>query len=75
MAYADLGRQLASLAKNYDARLPRELILVGKQLLYVERYMKLLAPRWKAMADPQVVGYTAGLLKDSASGRTRAAAR
>lgn len=75
MAYADLGRQLANLAKNYDARLPRELVLVGKQLLYVERYMKLLAPRWKAMADPQVVGYTAGLLKDSAPSRTRAAAR
>ena len=65
MSYADLGRQLANLAKTYDARLPRELVLVGKQLLYVERYMKLLAPSWKAMADPQVVGYTAGLLKDS----------
>jgi ubiquinone biosynthesis protein len=69
MSYADLGRQLANLAKTYDARLPRELVLVGKQLLYVERYMKLLAPRWKAMSDPQVVGYTAGLLKDSARAR------
>lgn len=74
MSYANLGRQLANMAKTYDARLPRELVLVGKQLLYVERYMKLLAPRWKAMSDPQVVGYTAGLLKDSAPSRKKAAA-
>ena len=65
MSYTDLGRQLAAVAKAHDARLPRELILVGKQLLYVEKYMKLLAPRWKAMADKEIYGYMAGIMKEA----------
>lgn len=62
LSYADLGRQLADLAKRYDTRLPRELVLVGKQLLYVERYMKLLAPKWKAIQDPELFALMARLL-------------
>ena len=65
MSYTDLGRQLAAVAKAHDARLPRELVLVGKQLLYVEKYMKLLAPRWKAMSDKEIYGYMAGILKEA----------
>lgn len=78
MSYTDLGRQMAAVAKAHDARLPRELVLVGKQLLYVEKYIKLLAPRWKAMSDPEVFGYMASIMKeaerdrrtDTASGNT-----
>ncbi|EUA20647.1 hypothetical protein I552_6669 [Mycobacterium xenopi 3993] len=44
MSYAAIGRQLSALADAYDVKLPRELVLIGKQFLYVERYMKLLAP-------------------------------
>ncbi|WOC12067.1 putative protein [Gordonia sp. MP11Mi] len=65
MSYTDLGRQMAAVAKAHDARLPRELILVGKQLLYVEKYMKLLAPRWKAISDREIYGYMAGILKEA----------
>ncbi|MFC3242134.1 ABC1 kinase family protein [Gordonia humi] len=65
MSYTDLGRQLAAVAKAHDARLPRELVLVGKQLLYVEKYMKLLAPRWKAISDREIYGYMAGILKEA----------
>ena len=65
MSYGDLGRQLAAVAKAHDARLPRELVLVGKQLLYVEKYMKLLAPRWKAMADREIYAYMAGIMKEA----------
>ncbi|UPW09028.1 AarF/UbiB family protein [Gordonia terrae] len=65
MSYTDLGRQLAAVAKAHDARLPRELVLVGKQLLYVEKYTKLLAPRWKAMSDKEIYGYMAGILKEA----------
>ncbi|MDL9935220.1 AarF/UbiB family protein [Gordonia sp. ABSL1-1] len=72
MSYTDLGRQLAAVAKAHDARLPRELVLVGKQLLYVEKYMKLLAPRWKAMSDPEIYGYMAGILKEAERDRRRA---
>lgn len=62
LSYAQFGRQIAEVAKRYQAKLPRELVLVGKQLLYVERYMKLLAPQWKPLEDPAVVGYLGGLL-------------
>lgn len=65
MSYTDLGRQLAAVARAHDARLPRELVLVGKQLLYVEKYMKLLAPRWKAMNDPEIYGYMASIMKET----------
>ncbi|MCD2146001.1 ABC1 kinase family protein [Gordonia paraffinivorans] len=65
MSYTDLGRQLAAVARAHDARLPRELVLVGKQLLYVEKYMKLLAPRWKAMSDREIYAYMAGIMKEA----------
>ena len=42
LSYAEIGRQLSALADAYDVKLPRELVLIGKQFLYVERYMKLL---------------------------------
>lgn len=74
MSYTDLGRQLAAVAKAHDARLPRELVLVGKQLLYVEKYMKLLAPRWKAISDREIYGYMAGIMKEAERDR-RADAR
>ena len=62
MSYADIGRQLSTLAEAYDVKLPRELVLIGKQFLYVERYMKLLAPRWQMMSDPQFSGYFANFM-------------
>jgi ubiquinone biosynthesis protein len=62
MSYAAIGRQLSALADAYDVKLPRELVLIGKQFLYVERYMKLLAPRWQMMSDPQLTGYFANFM-------------
>src|SRR6201990_913866 len=64
LSYADIGKQLSTLADAYDVKLPRELVLIGKQLLYVERYMKLLAPRWQMMSDPQLTGYFANFMVD-----------
>jgi predicted unusual protein kinase regulating ubiquinone biosynthesis (AarF/ABC1/UbiB family) len=62
MSYADIGRQLSTLADAYDVTLPRELVLIGKQFLYVERYMKLLAPKWQMMSDPELTGYFANFM-------------
>lgn len=62
MSYAEIGKQLSTLAEAYDVKLPRELVLIGKQFLYVERYMKLLAPRWQMMNDPQFSGYFANFM-------------
>ena len=62
MSYAEIGKQLSALADAYDVKLPRELVLIGKQFLYVERYMKLLAPSWQMMNDPQLTGYFANFM-------------
>jgi predicted unusual protein kinase regulating ubiquinone biosynthesis (AarF/ABC1/UbiB family) len=62
LSYADIGKQLSALADAYDVKLPRELVLIGKQFLYVERYMKLLAPKWQMMSDPQLTGYFANFM-------------
>ncbi|HEU0191211.1 MAG TPA: AarF/ABC1/UbiB kinase family protein [Mycobacterium sp.] len=64
MSYADIGKQLSALADAYDVKLPRELVLIGKQFLYVERYMKLLAPKWQMMSDPELTGYFANFMVD-----------
>lgn len=62
LSYADIGKQLSTLADAYDVKLPRELVLIGKQFLYVERYMKLLAPKWQMMSDPALTGYFANFM-------------
>jgi len=62
MSYADIGKQLSTLADAYDVKLPRKLVLIGKQFLYVERYMKLLAPSWQMMSDPELTGYFANFM-------------
>ena len=62
LGYAEIGKQLSALADAYDVTLPRELVLIGKQFLYVERYMKLLAPKWQMMSDPQLTGYFANFM-------------
>jgi ubiquinone biosynthesis protein len=64
LSYAEIGKQLSTLADAYDVKLPRELVLIGKQFLYVERYMKLLAPKWQMMSDPQLTGYFANFMVD-----------
>lgn len=43
------------LLKSYGAALPRELVLIAKQLLYVDTYTKHLAPAYSITADPYVV--------------------
>src|SRR5882757_3441398 len=66
MSYAEIGKQLSTLADAYDVKLPRELVLIGKQFLYVERYMKLLPPTWQMMSDPQLTGYFANFMVEVA---------
>src|ERR1700755_3325573 len=64
MSYAEIGKQLSTLADAYDVKLPRELVLIGKQFLYVERHRKLLAPPGQLVSDPQLTGYFANFMVD-----------
>lgn len=72
--YGDIGRQLVAIAKEYDVRMPRELVLISKQLLYVERYMKLLAPDWVLLSDPSFVGFFGKMLMEAEQYRAEDAA-
>ncbi len=45
------------IGTRYEVRLPRELVLVAKQLLYFERYAKLMAPDWTILDDPELIAF------------------
>ena len=52
---AQLVVQSLEILKAYNASVPQELALIGKQLLYIDRYTKFLAPDYSITADPFVV--------------------
>ena len=57
-AKINLGEMITAsvdLMKAYGATAPQELMLVGKQLLYIERYTRVLAPEYAIIMDPFVV--------------------
>src|SRR5205085_8126198 len=51
VSLAQMMRQQMELAEQYGARAQRELVLVTKQLLYFERYAKVLAPEYNMSRD------------------------
>ena len=51
----DLITQSLELMKAYQASSPQELVLIAKQLLYIERYTKGLAPDYQLVSDPFLV--------------------
>lgn len=53
--YADLIPAMMSTALKHRLRLPREFVLVTKQMLYFDRYSKVLAPRLNVFQDPRVI--------------------
>ncbi|HZU79964.1 MAG TPA: AarF/UbiB family protein [Acidimicrobiales bacterium] len=52
---AQLVTQSLELLKAYQAVAPRELVLIAKQLLYVDRYARHLAPDYTITADPLIM--------------------
>ena len=51
----ELIAQSVVLMKQYGGSAPRELMLVAKQLLYIERYVRELAPNYEVITDPFLV--------------------
>ena len=75
ISYAEVLNSVLGVATRYRARLPRELVLVAKQLLYFERYSKQLAPDYQILADPGILTHLFGGIPstrstDAASGTT-----
>ena len=57
ISYGEVLIDIVRVGTRYDVRLPRELVLVAKQLLYFERYAKLMAPDWAILADPELLSF------------------
>lgn len=58
MASVNLGDLITSsiaLMKEFGGTPPQELMLVAKQLLYIERYVRELAPDYTIITDPFIV--------------------
>ncbi|MEZ5321792.1 MAG: AarF/UbiB family protein [Microthrixaceae bacterium] len=52
---AQLVGQSLQMLKAYKTQVPQELVLIAKQLLYIDRYTKFLAPDYSITADPFIV--------------------
>jgi len=68
ISYGELLSQVLRVATRHRVRLPREMVLVVKQLLYFERYAKELAPDYMILADPEVLAFLVGPLPDERTG-------
>jgi len=55
ISYGEVLAQVLKVATAYRVVLPRELVLITKQLLYFERYAKELTPGYRMLADPFIV--------------------
>jgi aarF domain-containing kinase len=66
--YGELLPGLLRAAARHKMRLPSEFVLVTKQMLFFDRYAKLLAPNLNVFTDPRLVS---GLAEDVARARAR----
>lgn len=64
ISYGELLVDVVRIGTRYHVRLPRELVLVAKQLLYFERYGKIMAPDWAMLNDPALIGFLFQNLSD-----------
>jgi len=69
--YADMLPRINKVARDHRMVMPREFILILKQMLYFDRYAKILAPKLNVFSDPRLV---MGLLQDVQKVRAEAAA-
>mgnify|MGYP005814700865 CR=1 FL=1 len=57
ISYGQILIDIVRIGTRYEVRLPREMVLVAKQMLYFERYAKLMAPDWAILNDPDLLGF------------------
>ena len=57
ISYGDILIEVIRIGTRYEVRLPRELVLVAKQLMYFERYGKLMAPDWAVLNDAELLRF------------------
>jgi predicted unusual protein kinase regulating ubiquinone biosynthesis (AarF/ABC1/UbiB family) len=70
--YSEVLPRVNQVASRHRMRLPREFVLITKQLLYFDRYAKLLAPELNIFTHPRLI---VGLMGDVQRLRASAEAR
>jgi predicted unusual protein kinase regulating ubiquinone biosynthesis (AarF/ABC1/UbiB family) len=53
--YADFLPGIQRVATKHRIRMPKEFVLITKQLLYFDRYAKRLAPKLNVFTDPRLI--------------------
>jgi predicted unusual protein kinase regulating ubiquinone biosynthesis (AarF/ABC1/UbiB family) len=69
--YAEFIPKIQRVATRHRMALPREFVLITKQMLYFDRYAKLLAPSLNVFSDPRLV---VALMQDIRKAKTEHAA-
>jgi predicted unusual protein kinase regulating ubiquinone biosynthesis (AarF/ABC1/UbiB family) len=59
--YSEFLPEINRVAREHKMSMPNELILMTKQMLYFDRYAKLLAPQLSVFSDPRLI---MSLMKD-----------
>ncbi len=53
--YANIIPKINAVARKHRMSMPKEFVLITKQLLYFDRYAKLLAPTLNIFTDPRLI--------------------
>jgi predicted unusual protein kinase regulating ubiquinone biosynthesis (AarF/ABC1/UbiB family) len=53
--YADFIPKINEVARKHRMTMPREFLLITKQMLYFDRYAKILAPKLNVFSDPRLI--------------------
>jgi predicted unusual protein kinase regulating ubiquinone biosynthesis (AarF/ABC1/UbiB family) len=53
--YGEMLPQIQRVASKHRMRMPKEFVLITKQMLYFDRYAKLIAPKLNLFTDPRLV--------------------
>src|SRR3546814_18977935 len=68
ISYGQVLIDIVRIGTRYEVRPPRELVLVAQQLLYFDRYAKLIAPDWEIHAAPELLSFLFGDIAGGAVG-------
>jgi predicted unusual protein kinase regulating ubiquinone biosynthesis (AarF/ABC1/UbiB family) len=69
--YAEILPRIQQTASRHRMKMPKEFVLITKQMLYFDRYARLLAPSLNVFSDPRLV---ASLMTDVMKARMQAEA-
>ena len=60
VSFAELFTKIIQVGARHGVRLPAEVVLISKVMLYVDRYIKVLAPDWEMLSDPDIIWFLLG---------------